>query len=126
MTKPLGQKDWQKLVNEKLKEKIIESQKSFETKEAEDIKKLIELSEQLHDFQIKKEVAEGNQKEESLKFIPNNGVLNDAGKKIFYCERNIRSLQRQIDELFKKLTIIDKSIESNIPFILKLNEMMKG
>ena len=110
-------KDWKKRVDETLKEKANEVLKDFQAQRDKDLETLVQLSEQIHDFEVKVTVAKSLQEKESKQFIPNNKVLSEQAQKIQYCEKNIRAFQKQIDALFKRLTSYPESIREIYPFI---------
>lgn len=110
-------KDWKKEIEGALKEKGNEAFKTFQAHRDKDFEDLIQLSEQLHAFEVKLTVAKSQQEMESKKFIPLNSIMNETDRKIFYFQKNIAGVQKQIDALFKKLTSYPESIREIYPFM---------
>lgn len=116
-------KDWRKEIDSTLKEKANEFSKIFQSQREKDFEDLSNFSGQLEVLLEKKKELLATQEAERKNYLPSNIILNECYQKIHYAERNIEGVQKQIDDLFKKLTTIDKSAESILPFILKLIEL---
>jgi hypothetical protein len=121
--KPL--RNWRKEIDGVLMSKISEAMKSFEAQRSKDIETLDQLTEQIHELEVKITVARSLQEKESKEFIPNNNILGEQAQKIQYCEKNIRGFQKQIDAIFQKMTAFPHAIIELLPFLRLVEEVSK-
>lgn len=110
-------KDFKKEVDSTLKEKSNEALKVFQAQREKDLEELASFSEQLEIFEKKKKDLLATQEAEKKNFAPSNRILSECYQKLHYTEQNIQGIQKLLDALFKKLTTIDKSVESVLPFM---------
>ena len=114
-------KTWKKEINEILVSKANELLKNFQAQRDKGFEELSRLSGQLDDLEKKKKELVAGQEAESKQFIPSNGVLEELARKIHYRSKDIADIQNQIDQLFKKMVELPKSVQEIYPFLKLLS-----
>ena len=114
-------KEWKKEINEILVSKANELLKNFQVQRDKGFEELATLSEQLEGFQKKRTELIASQEAETKQFIPSNGVLEELARKIHYRSKDIADIQNQIDQLFKKMVELPKSVQEIYPFVKLLS-----
>ena len=114
-------KEWKRKADEILKQKAEEVLKGFQAEREKDFEELSRLSGQLESFEKKKEELVAAQELENKNFIPSNAILFELGQKIHYRSKDIADIQNQIDQLFKKMVELPKSVQEIYPFLKLLS-----
>jgi len=114
-------KEWKKKADEILKQKAEEVLKGFQAEREKDFEELSRLSGRLDDLEKKKKELIASQEAEAGAFIPSNAVLFELARKLHYRSKDIADIQNQIDQLFKKMVELPKSVQEIYPFLKLLS-----